>query len=304
MAGGRRKATRARGLADWNPHEHVLVVIEQVDAILAEYEDHLPLTIRQIFYRLVGNHGFEKTEAAYSRLAEYLNRARRSGRIPFESIRDDGITCVKPSEFSDVPHFWRAVMHTASNLRFHRLDGQERSVEVWVEAAGMVPQIARVADPYGIAVYSSGGFNSTTLKHETARRLEDTDAVVLHIGDLDPSGVAMFDSLEDDIQTFLRDMLTAGSVDFERIVLTPEQVEEYDLPTSPPKPTDRRSNYQGLTAQAEALPPSTLATVVRDAILRHVDEDIWEEAVEREQPARERLVAQIEQHIADSEDDE
>jgi hypothetical protein len=192
-----------------------------------------------------------------------------------------------------VQHFWRNVGYWADDFQLNRLAGQDQLIEVWVEAAGMVPQIARVAHPYGIPVYSSGGFNSTTAKHEAAKRLEDEDATILHIGDLDPSGVAMFDSLEDDIQAFLRDLDTTGAVQFERVVLTPGQMDHYALPTAPPKKTDRRSNYQGDTAQAEALPPDVLAELVRDAILEHIDEDIWRETVDSEEQERAALVKQI-----------
>jgi len=39
----------------------------------------------------------------------------------------------------------------------------------WCEASGMVPQLQRIADPFGIGVYSSGGFDSVTAKHQIAR---------------------------------------------------------------------------------------------------------------------------------------
>jgi hypothetical protein len=48
-------------------------LLEQVKAILEEYRDHLPLTLRQIYYRLVGVCSYEKTDLAYMRLSEILN---------------------------------------------------------------------------------------------------------------------------------------------------------------------------------------------------------------------------------------
>jgi len=283
-------------MAEWNPSAPVQAVLDQVDGVLAEYEEHLPLTIRQIFYRLVGNHGFEKTEAAYSRLAEYMNRARRSGRIPFESIRDDGVTSSEPHGFSSAASFWSSIAYWADDFRLHRLAGQDEHIEVWVEAAGMVPQVARVAHEYGISVYSSSGFNSTTAKHDTAERLSDhSAATVLHVGDLDPSGVAIFDSLSEDVTAFLDDMAPGSWVTFERIAVTEDQVAFHDLTTSPPKKTDRRSNYQGPTAQVEALPPDVLAELVRAAILDHIDEELWSETVERETSEREALVSKIDE---------
>jgi hypothetical protein len=53
----------------------------------------------------------------------------------------------------------------------------------------MVPQLARAVDAYGIEVVSSGGFESTTEKHDFAAALVDQGrpTEVLHIGH-DPSG--------------------------------------------------------------------------------------------------------------------
>jgi hypothetical protein len=88
------KATkpRKRGLAHTRFHRATLALIEQVNAVITEYAEYVPLTIRQIFYRLVGAHGYEKTENAYSLLCSHISNARRDGLIDFEHIRDDGLT--------------------------------------------------------------------------------------------------------------------------------------------------------------------------------------------------------------------
>jgi hypothetical protein len=64
----KKTTTRPRGFAPWNPTAESRGLIEKVLAVLAEYGAYLPLTVRQIFYRLVGASGYEKTEAAYERL--------------------------------------------------------------------------------------------------------------------------------------------------------------------------------------------------------------------------------------------
>ena len=84
-------STRVRGFAPWNPRQDTLALISRVQGILVTYQAQLPLTNRQIFYILVGSdEGYPKTENAYARLCEYLNRARRAGMIDFSAIRDDG----------------------------------------------------------------------------------------------------------------------------------------------------------------------------------------------------------------------
>lgn len=90
-AGRENRRSRPKGYAAWRPQQKTKVLLDQVFAVLDEYDDHLPLTVRQIFYRLVGQYDYDKTEQAYDRLAEHLVRARRARLVPFDVIRDDGI---------------------------------------------------------------------------------------------------------------------------------------------------------------------------------------------------------------------
>ena len=66
------ESTRVRGLATWSPQYKTQKILNQVRNILTEYADYLPLTLRQIFYRLVGAYGFPKTEDAYGKLGKVL----------------------------------------------------------------------------------------------------------------------------------------------------------------------------------------------------------------------------------------
>ena len=54
------KRTRPRGLAPWQPRRDTVDLLGKVRAVLEEYVAHLPLTIRQVFYRLVGAYGYDK----------------------------------------------------------------------------------------------------------------------------------------------------------------------------------------------------------------------------------------------------
>ncbi len=47
--------------------------------------------------------------------------------------------------------------------------------------------------------------------------------------------------------------------------MTPEQAEQLELPTAPPKATDKR-RFAGQTVQCEAIAPDVLAELLRDAI--------------------------------------
>jgi hypothetical protein len=101
--------TRPKGYAAWRPHNKTVRLIKQVQQVLDEYRDHLPLTARQIFYRLVGVHGYPKTEDAAKRLNEHLVRARRAKMIPFDHIRDDGISLMSHAHYADENAFYKDV---------------------------------------------------------------------------------------------------------------------------------------------------------------------------------------------------
>jgi hypothetical protein len=181
--GAERVRTRTRGFIQWAPREATLALLEQIRTVLNEYADYLPLTCRQIFYRLVGAHGFEKTEQAYERLCETLNRARRAHIIP-SAIRDSWSDSAVPLTWYDADEFLNYMRARASKLRLDRSLGQKTRLVVLCEAAGMVPQIESAVEEYGIAVYSSGGFDSTTIRHDFAHEIAESErpTEVLHIG--------------------------------------------------------------------------------------------------------------------------
>jgi hypothetical protein len=296
-----------RGFADWAPNPASLELINQVNGILREYQAQLPLTARQVFYRLVGKHGYSKTEQAYASLCEKLNRARRAGLINFSSIRDDGTASQSPGGMRDEASFYRSVRYWAEQFDLDVSIGQPRHVELWVEAGGMLPQAAAVANPLGVAAYSAGGFNSLTDKHATAQRVASArkPVTILHVGDYDPSGLAIIDSLASDINAFYANLsYDQDEIEWRRIAVTAEQIEEFSLPTAPQKHTDVRGEHMDETVQAEALDPQTLADIIREAVEGELDLDLIEARHEEELGIRERLVAWVDRADADGAEDE
>jgi|SRR6516162_7766901 hypothetical protein len=98
-------------------------LLETVQAVLIEYAAYLPLTIRQIFYRLVGVHEYPKTERAYKNLCELLNRARRarcSDLVKFSAIRDDGIVKREPFHWASAAQFVQSFVKAIDTFRLDR----------------------------------------------------------------------------------------------------------------------------------------------------------------------------------------
>jgi hypothetical protein len=190
LGGVARRHTRKRGFVPWEPKEGTKAILAQINEVLEEYAAYLPLTCRQVFYRLVGTHGYPKTEGDYARLCEILNRARRAQLINMDAIRDDGGQSMGGPGWKNLDQFIHSIRRQATELRLDRTTGQPIRLAVFCEASGMVPQLADVCEPFDIPVTSSGGFESVTEKYRLAKELAERDrpTEVLHIGDHDPSG--------------------------------------------------------------------------------------------------------------------
>lgn len=312
-------AGRPKGyMLDWTPTPEVAEVIGNAKAVLSEYGGYGPMTVRQIFYRLVGQYGYPKDERAYKRLAEYLVKARRSRRVPFRSIRDDGTVAHAAGGTTSRADVWKylkgIISRPDSYLRLDRNTDQPHHIELWCEAAGMAPMLSQMVRHRDVTVYSTGGFSSVTVTYEVAQRIarRDKPTYFLHIGDFDPSGESIFTSMSQDIGSFVASEFGAtwnphtglvygrdGSVDErffipERVALTEDQVAEYDLPTAPPKGSDSRSaNWIGETTQAEALPPDLLEQIVRGKLDELTDADILADVEAREAADERRLLEAV-----------
>jgi hypothetical protein len=294
-AGRENGRRRPRGYADWRPQAKTKQLLADIEDVLDRYAEHLPLTIRQVYYALVAAGRLEKTELAYARLGEHLNRARRARMIPFDVIRDDGVTTIRSAVFYGVDDFHEETARRARNYKRDREAGQPQRIEVWCEAAGMLHQLARVTRDYSIPVYSGSGFDSLTAKYSLAQRAlrRDMPTVLLHVGDFDPSGESVFGAIAEDAAAFVREDRTVQTIwlDAVRIALTSEQVEQHDLPTTPAKSTDSRAaKWTGGTCQLEALPPDVLAGIVRDAIEDRLDLDRYHREVDQEREDRAELL--------------
>jgi len=290
-ANPKAKYPRTRGFKPYRPQARAMLLIGNVEIILDEYEKHLPLTLRQLFYMMVVRNVLTKNERDYERLGEALNRARRAHMIPMNAIRDDGFTCHDAPGWETTGEFFSAFHEAAEEFRFDRQTGQDRRLLVWCEAGGMVPQLERVAFTYGVPVASSGGFDSTTVKHSIGLQLAEVPTTVLHIGDHDPSGVHMFGSLDEDVKAFAA--FYDGDVEFVRLAVTPQQIREHNLPTAPPKSSDKRS-FDGMTTQAEALDAKLLAEIVRDAITSRMDSQVYADVLRNEENTRPSVIDAVE----------
>src|SRR4051812_21927047 len=85
---GRR---REKGWKPWRPTADKEALFEQVLGVFDRYREQLPLTVRQIFYILIGMGLIEKDQGVLNSLNDMLTNARRARRVDWRWLRDSPV---------------------------------------------------------------------------------------------------------------------------------------------------------------------------------------------------------------------
>lgn len=193
-----------------------------------EYQRDWPLTLRQIFYLVIGR-GFPSDK--YTELGCLINQMKLDDIIPWDALEDRSSYVSIPTRYADKEEYREWVVGWFDgNYERDLMQGQKKHIEVWSEKDTMRTIFKKATAPYGIPLVTAGGFTSLQLVYEFANRVSDAKSqgkrtVMLYCGDFDPSGCAMFDS----IQKQYDKLETGNHVRFIRAALTQEQIARYGL---------------------------------------------------------------------------
>jgi len=166
---------------------------------------------------------------------------------------------------------------------------QDYHLEVWVEKTTANDVLEPLCRRYGVNLVTGAGEMSITAVVDFMKRMRESrrPARILYVSDYDPAGLGMPISVARKIEFFQRrndnDEL---DIRLYPIVLTSEQVREYDLPRVPVKDKDKRkANWerdhgagQVELDALEALHKGALARIVEDALLDYYDPDLESKA--------------------------
>lgn len=237
---------------------------DQIIAVLNE--DH-PQSVRHVFYRMTDPRllePVEKSDRGYRHVQDRCVKLRRAGRIPYNWIADMSRRGYFVDTFDGAGDFVRRM---AGQYRANLWRDAEVRCEVWAESRSIASVVHDDCHDLAVDLFPCGGFSSLSFVHEAAEQHNYRDdrrpLVVLYIGDFDPAGVLIDQSLERELRTHLRNDI---DMDFRRIAINEAQVELYGLPTKPRKEGDKRSQHIKYTVEAEAMPAGSLRSILRTEV--------------------------------------
>lgn len=266
-------------------------IISNANLIIDEYvAAGYRLTLRQLYYQFVSRDLLSNTVQNYKRLGSVVNDARLAGLIDWDAIEDRTRNLETLAHWESPADIVEACSH---QFRVDRWANQSFRVEVWIEKEALAGVFERICQEYDVPYLCCRGYTSQSEMWSAAMRLKTHQAsgqkcVILHFGDHDPSGIDMSRDISDRLRVF------GARINFKRIALTMEQIEEHRPPPNPAKETDSRfadyqSEFGDESWELDALDPKTLHDLLSDELKELIDEDAWEESERNQTEGRKRL---------------
>jgi hypothetical protein len=278
--------------ASKRPHAATLALIDACHEVLSA---HNPMTVRQCFYRLVSSQIVKNEPADYSKVMRVLGDARLQGRIPWEWIEDRLREPTIWSMYDSAEKFLKSI---AWRYRRDVWKNQPCYIELIVEKDALSGIFENVLRDYRVPLNVARGYSSMSAVKDLADRLVQFDddgdwpkpVHVLHFGDFDPEGENAPETIEAALRYHNRE-LPQMKIHFEKIALTTEQIEEYDLPENFTKKAGRRrkrfvETHGDRAVELDALPVEVLQELIETAIAERMDLEAL--AATRERESRER----------------
>ncbi|WP_245415866.1 hypothetical protein [Mesorhizobium denitrificans] len=222
------------------------------------------MTVRQVYYQATVRNIVEKTEAGYAKVQTDLAIMRRTGRLSYDWLADNTRWQRKPRTFDSIE---QALQDTARFYRKSLWTDAACYVEIWLEKDALAGVVMPVTSLYDVPLMVARGYASLSFLHTAAEFISSLDvpAYVYHLGDYDPSGVDAGMKIERD----LREMAPRSEIHFERLAVSPSQIEQWNLPTRATKTSDSRSkNFGEVSVELDAIAPDALRSLVESAINR------------------------------------
>ncbi len=270
----------------WNRNSEAnMLRMNDVVNIVSKLNKFWPLSVRQVYYRVISMEGFrdkcywlsqkgptkgQPMADYYDTIGEILKWARlgNDNRLPMYAINDEGREVGLKTGFSSTSQFFRqSTDELFKGYSACLAENQPRYIEVWVEKRGLFHIVEPIADEFCRRTFSTRGYPSVTALADYADRVSGADdPLILYFGDLDADGIEI-------PRTILSSLYYEHDVDVEivRCGLNPAQTTSLkaspiSIKGSPKQKRDFIRNYGSQAFELEAIDPGDLQHLVRESL--------------------------------------
>jgi hypothetical protein len=234
----------------------------------------------------------KKTDTEYTQTVCRLHSEMRlDGKLRWGWIVDNSRSTTITRTFDNIG---AALEDTARYYRRSALRASDVYIEIWSEKDALAGILYDAASEYDVPVVTSRGLPSLSQLRISFEKISRAtrmgkDVFIYQIGDHDPTGCLIPRHIERQINEWC-DEEDCEQPTIERIALTPNQIEQYRLPT---RPTKRVGNPHARDFKGESVEHALLAAILRelvaDCIGQHISERQLEILCEAEDSEKEVL---------------
>jgi hypothetical protein len=285
-------------------------------------EAERPMTLRQLYYRLISAGVLANAQKEYKRLGNVMTTLREVGSVPRTWIVDHVRSTLKPSSWSGLADFAETVREAYRKDFWASLP---HHVEVFVEKDAIAGTVQPVTAEFDVGLRVCRGYASVSFAGEIADLWAEVEKPIFayYLGDYDPSGFDIERDLREKLARYSalhchpvnaeltewhgevqkearagRGGSSGGYFFWVRLAVRAEDFEGHGLIELPVKMKDQRARgfigrHGRRCAEVDALPPTELRRRVREAIVAHIDTPRWERLQETERLEQETLNAFI-----------
>jgi len=252
-------------------HERLSLLSDEIVYLVnGLYQEVGEISIRQAYYQTIVKGLIFNTLSSWKNFGRTLTKLREWGVIEYDLFEDRTRHISRPSLLSfnlSPEEYCRESIFAIPQPKLDIWESQDYNVELWVEKEALLHLLMKIKEKWRIAIFPIKGFISRQKLYEAYKYLKSKNkkgkkCVILYMGDLDPSGIAIFRALKEkplkklrkDLKDFL---MTRKNVDteedekedwssdeieevlcqrlsdvaeIERIALSVDQVEQYSKP--------------------------------------------------------------------------
>lgn len=269
-----------------------LDLIDRINTVIDDYESQgFSLTLRQVYYQMVARAIIPNNERSYKNLGNLISDARLAGLISWDAIEDRTRNLRGNSHWTNPGG---VINSAAYSYKLDHWEDQKNYVEVWVEKDALIGIVGQICQQLDVNYFSCRGYVSQSEMWNAAQRLirrqnRGQHIVLLHLGDHDPSGKDMSRDIMDRLRVF-----ETYDVEFHRLALNMDQIEEYTPPPNPTKLTDSRASgyiykYGHECWELDALEPTVIRDLIDKNVCKYRNTRLFNSVIKREEEEQELL---------------
>lgn len=277
--------------------------------------------LRRVHYWCVSQDGlpmhngqpYENTEKCWGYLLQASKMARYLGYVRIQDVADhkspapliradyDLYTGTTPHFEIDTPELSEPQIWIGG---IHNVNVQPYHLEVWCEKSTMNDVLDPLCSRYNANLCTFEGEVSITACYQFVQRLQASGskpARLFYISDFDPAGNSMPVATARKIEYMLQQFQCDSEVKLKPVALTLDQIQEYSLPRTPIKDTEKRAGkFEAAFGTGaveldalEALYPGELSGIVSNELETYYSEDaqreVWAKRAELQEIIEEQV---------------